>query len=69
VIAAQQVGDRCGLHELGSVADYRGDSHLTTDRIMTPGVTTNLFQAAASAVRHLAWYVGYTAGSAPPRDL
>jgi len=36
---------------------------------MPTGVTKTLLDTAAEAVRHLAWYVGYTAGAAGPRDV
>jgi hypothetical protein len=35
---------------------------------MPTGVPKTLIDAAAEAVRHFAWYVGYRAGTAGPRD-
>jgi hypothetical protein len=36
---------------------------------MPAEVPRKLFEVAAGAVRHLAWYVGWTAGTAGPRDV
>jgi hypothetical protein len=35
---------------------------------MPAGVPKTLLDAAAEAVRHLAWYVGYQTGAVGPRD-
>jgi len=39
------------------------------ERIMPAGVTRKVFETAAGAVRHIAWFVGWTAGTAGARDV
>jgi hypothetical protein len=36
---------------------------------MPTGLDKKLLDVAADAVRHLAWYLGYRAGTTGPRDL
>jgi hypothetical protein len=69
VLLAHEIRDRGGLHELGSVADYGDQSHRVTEGIMPTGIDKKLFDVAAGAFRHLAWYLGYRTGATGPRDL
>ena len=68
VLLTQEMRHGRGLHELGAVADYGGDSHRLNGRIMPSDTTKNLLDAAADLVRHFAWYIRYQAGTAGPRD-